>query len=285
MVIDTKCRPPFGALTNSYVFNLETRQRCAKRFQMDLPPSFLENSMEKFIQEMDTCHVSKAFVPIRRFSGTCGDRTEAVSNDVLFQLTAAYPGRFLGVPDIDPLGGQTSIEVIEQYMQHAEICGIALEPGYQFIDVDDRRTYPIYAYCQAKQIPIFLSFGGKCQRKLSNLQPIALDRILTDFPDLTVVTAHGGWPYVQEMMWNGLLHKKLYLMPDIYMLNIPGSRDFIDAANTLLQDQIVFGSAYPCVSYEYVLHYLQTQLTETSLKNVLYKNAITAFHFSSEEIS
>lgn len=284
MVIDTKCRPPFAALTNSYVFNLETRQRCAKRFQMELPQSFLKNSMAQFIEEMDAHNVCKALVPIRRFSGTCGDHTEAVSNDVLFQLTAAYPGRFLGVPDIDPLGGQTSIKTIEQYMQHAEICGIALEPGYQFIDVDDSRTYPIYAYCQAKQIPIFLSFGGKCQRKLSNLQPVALDRILTDFPNLTVITAHGGWPYVQEMMWNGLLHKNLYLMPDIYMLNIPGSRDFIDAANTLLTDQIVFGSAYPCVSYDYILGYLQTHLTKESLPKVLLQNALNALQLDATKL-
>lgn len=280
MVIDTKCRPPFGALTESYVFNLETRQRCARRFQMELPQSFLQSSMEQFINEMDANGVQKALVPVRRFSGTCGDPTEAVSNDVLFQLTAAYPGRFLGVPDIDSLGGQNSIEVIKQYTQYPEICGIALEPGYQFIDVDDSRIYPIYNYCQTNQIPIFLSFGGKCQRKLSNLQPVALDRILTDFPDLTIITAHGGWPYVQEMMWNGLLHKNLYLMPDIYMLNIPGSRDFIDAANTLLTEQIVFGSAYPCVSYAYVLKYLQQHLSNDVLPKVLYANALKAIQFN-----
>ena len=281
MVIDTKCRPPFGDLVKSYVFNVTTRKRCAYRFQMELPASFLENSMELFLDEMDRNQVEKAFVPIRRFSGTCGDTTHALENEIIFQLTSAYPERFYGIPDIDPLGGDLSLQEIQQYANRSDTCGITLEPGYQFVNVDDPRIYPIYAFCQAKKIPIFLSFGGRCQRKLENLQPVALDRVLCDFPDLVMIVAHGGWPYVQEMMWNGLLHKNLYLMPDIYMLNIPGSRDFIDAANTLLQDQIVFGSAYPCVSYEYALNYLQQHLTQEALPKILYQNANKALRLIS----
>lgn len=273
MIIDTKCRPPFEDLTNSYVFDISTRQRCAYRFNMELPLSLLENSMELFIEEMDRNHVSQALVPIRRFSGTCGDTTHALENDTLFNLIAAYPERFLGIPDIDPIGGQDALSEIQQFVDNPNICGISLEPGYQFINVDDARTYPIYNLCQKHHLPIFLSFGGRCQRKLDNLQPTALDRILSDFPDLTIIVAHGGWPYVQEMMWNGLLHKNLYLMPDIYMINIPGSTDFIDAANTLLQDQIVFGSAYPCVSYDYVIPYLKSKLSENVIDKILFKNA------------
>ena len=64
------------------------------------------------------------------------------------------------------------------------------------------------------------------------------------------------------------------------MLNIPGSRDFIDAANSLLQDQIVFGSAYPCVSYKYVLDYLRKHLNKNVLDKVLYKNALNALHLN-----
>lgn len=276
MIIDTKCRPPFEDLTNSYVFNIETRKRCAYRFNMSLPQSLLEHSMSLFIQEMDENGITKALVPIRRFSGTCGDTTHALENDTLFRLMSAFPERFLGIPDIDPIGGESAIAEAEQFADNPDICGIALEPGYQFVNVDDPRTYPLYAFCQSHHLPVFLSFGGRCQRKLENLQPIALDHVLTDFPDLTMIVAHGGWPYVQEMMWNGLLHKNLYLMPDIYMLNIPGSRDFIDAANTLLQDQIVFGSAYPCVSYDYILNYLKSHLNEDVLDKVLYKNAQNA---------
>lgn len=284
MILDTKCRPPFQDLTSSYIFDVETRKRCAYRFAMELPESLLNNSMETFIEEMTRNHVDKACVPVRRFSGTCGNTAHALENDVLFRLMDTYPGRFLGVPDIDPLGGTQAIGEIEHWMRVPGICAISLEPGYQFVNANDPRTYPLYAYCQEHQIPIFLSFGGRCQRKLKNLQPLALDTVMTDFPDLTIIAVHGGWPYVQEMMWNGLIHKNLYLMPDIYMLNIPGSKDFIDAANSLLQDQIVFGSAYPCVSYDYVLSYLEKHLHPDVLDKVLCQNALKALDLEQENI-
>ena len=67
------------------------------------------------------------------------------------------------------------------------------------------------------------------------------------------------------------------MAPDVYAMNGPGSVDYIEAANSLLYDKILFGSAYPVVNLvDAVGFYTDGRIKKENLDDVLYKNAVRA---------
>ena len=64
----------------------------------------------------------------------------------------------------------------------------------------DRRLYPIYAHCEDHNIPIMLMGGGNTGPDVSYSSPEHIDRVLNDFPTLTVISSHGNWPWAKEII-------------------------------------------------------------------------------------
>ena len=77
------------------------------------------------------------------------------------------------------------------------------------------------------------------------------------------------------MIWIALMRKNVYLMPDLYMYNTPGMADYAAAANTVIKDKIIYGSAYPIVSQkESVEKVMNSGIKAEYLPNVFYHNAL-----------
>lgn len=110
---------------------------------------------------------------------------------------------------------------------------------------DDRRIYPVYEYCERHGIPVLLMGGGGNGPDLSHSNPEHIDRVCGEFPNMTVINTHGGYPWVQQICFTAFKRPNLYLCPDMYMYNIPGVSDYVMAANTFLQDRFVFGHGLP----------------------------------------
>ena len=61
--------------------------------------------------------------------------------------------------------------------------------------------YPLYAKCVELDIPVSMQVGHVLEAMPSeHARPISLDRIASDFPDLKMVGAHTGWPWVEELI-------------------------------------------------------------------------------------
>ena len=89
--------------------------------------------------------------------------------------------------------------------------------------------------------------GGGLRLKYSN--PIHLDDVAADFPDMTVIIAHPSWPWQDEAL-SVCLHK-----PNVY-IDLSGwspkyfPPQLVQYANTLLRDRVLFGSDYPLITPE-----------------------------------
>lgn len=104
--------------------------------------------------------------------------------------------------------------------------------------------------------------------------PECLDRVMADFPRLTIFCSQGGWPWVQEIVSLAFRRPNLYLCPDTYLLGLPGTDDYIRAANGFLSDQMLFGTAYPfCPLEEYVSRFRQLPLKPEAMETMLWRNA------------
>src|SRR5699024_7454746 len=74
--------------------------------------------------------------------------------------------------------------------------------------------------------------------------PRSVDRVAEDFPDLTIVCSHGCWPKTDQFIALAYRHDNVYLESSIYEF-LPGAQPFIEAARTILQDRVVYASAFP----------------------------------------
>lgn len=270
-IIDFRLRPPISGFLNMRSYTLpDRRNHTTRRLGFEPPPSAEERSMELLFREMDDAGVTRAVI-VGRTSELLG----SVANADVAAVAQLHPDRFIPVASIDVTNRKKAIQQIDEAVALG-MPMVNIEPGAMAIPmhVDDRRIYPVYAYCEDRGIPIILMSGGAAGPDISYTAPVHLDRVLADFPTLTVIGSHGNWPWVQETIHIAFRRQNLYLSPDMYLHNLPGMDDYVRAANTFLADRFIFGTAYPLAPVkEYTEWFLKLPLRPEVMEKVLYTNA------------
>ena len=85
--------------------------------------------------------------------------------------------------------------------------------------------------------------------------PILLDEIACDFPDLTIVASHGGWPWISEMVAVARKHPQIYiefggLAPKYIGSQGTGWEVMYRFMNSVLKDQILYGTDWPTMDHQ-----------------------------------
>jgi hypothetical protein len=104
--------------------------------------------------------------------------------------------------------------------------------------------------------------------------PQVIDQVVRDFPHLRVVVCHGGWPWVTQICALAFERANLYICPDIYQLNVPGCNEYVQAANYIIPDKILYGTTYPLISMkDGITCYQNSGFKPEVLDKVMYYNA------------
>ena len=271
-IIDVRMRPPFQPyLGPGNMFDMELDNPFAlknfyKNFGMNLSESMRLASMDKLFEEMDRAGEMTGVVSIRK-------NARGYENEPLVELLAKYPGRFLGACGIHPDGSQETIAVLKKYVLEGPCITAFMEPGFHGVMIDDEKLFLVYDFCQTNNIPLLISFGGFHGPTDEFCKPVHADIVATEFPNLKMALCHAGWPWVEAAVRLAFKAPNVYLSPDIYALHAAGAQSYIEAANYMLREKILYGSAYPCVDVETsVALYLQ-KLRPEVVENIMYKNA------------
>lgn len=244
MSIDFRVRPPIPSYSTAEFFrNFDDVTQRSARFGTRISPWAREFSLPGLIREMDEAGVSQAVVPIRKGCG--GD------NEDLLRLFAEWPGRFIGLAGLAPMQDMgRAMEELERFVLSGPCAGIALEPAFDPVpwQVDDERVFPLYERCQEAGVPVAFTYGGIFTPGLRYYQPLPMDRVAELFPRLRIALCHGGWPFVTEFCEIAFNRGNVWLAPDMYMIGAPGSQEYVLAANGILYDRMLFGSAAPIIS-------------------------------------
>lgn len=241
-VIDFRVRPPFEGFLKTVMYqDPERRNRFTRQLGLEPSRAAIEQSVDLMIAEMDAAGVDIGVV-VGRNSGFFG----SVDNKTVLDFVRRHPGRFVAVASIDAANRKDAIAEIE-WASGAGFKAINIEPGAYAVPIhtDDRRLYPIYAHCEDRAIPVIIMNGGNAGPDLSYSKPEALDRVLADFPALKVAVSHGGWPWVSEILHIAYRRQNLFVSPDMYLVDMPGMQDYIDAANGFLRDRFIYGTSFP----------------------------------------
>lgn len=177
--------------------------------------------------------------------------TEAV-NEFVSGYVRDHPDRLIAFGGVHPrLGGDAAGAKREvRALKDKGIRGIKIHPSHQLVHANDHargnaRLGAIYETCQELGMPVMVHTGTSmfplARNRFGN--PLELDDVCVDYPDLKVIMAHGGRP-----LWTAEAFFVLRRFENVWMdvSSIPPKR-FPEWFPKLMDisDRVLYGSDWP----------------------------------------
>lgn len=198
------------------------------------------------------------------------------NNPSVLEFCQAYPDRFVGFWGIDPHKKMAAVREIEHAVHNLGMKGIAIDPYLAHIPASEARFYPLYSKCCELNIPVFITMAPPPQvpgAVLEYADPRDVDKVARDFPELTIIMSHGGYPFVNEAIYTCLRNANVYMDISEYE-RAPMVDVYVQAMNELITDKVLFASAHPFVELADALEaYEKFNLTKEARSKVMYENA------------
>jgi predicted TIM-barrel fold metal-dependent hydrolase len=177
------------------------------------------------------------------------------NNYEMAELAAQNSDVLIPFASIDPAKGKVGAREARNLIENYGIKGFKFHPTMQGFYPNDRMAYPLYeAIAEAGSIALFhtgqtgvgsgMRGGNGMRLKYSN--PMHVDDVAVDFPDMKIILAHPSWPWVDQSL-SMALHK------DNVFIDLSGwspkyfPKQVIQYANTQLRHKMLFGSDFPLI--------------------------------------
>ena len=177
-------------------------------------------------------------------------------NERVAEIAAENSDIMLAFASVNPMRGAEAVAEAKRLVASGGIKGFKLHPPLQEFHANDKRAYPFYEVLNEAKMPVIfhtghsgigtgMPGGGGVRLKYGN--PMDVDDVAVDFPDMTIILAHPSFPWQDEGI-SVCLHK-----PNVY-IDLSGwspkyfSPTLVQYANTLLKKKMLFGSDYPLIT-------------------------------------
>ncbi len=189
-------------------------------------------------------------------------KTPPVTNEYVHAMWKRHPQRIIQAwGAIEPGKGQTALDQVKKAVHELGFIGFHFHPIMQHFAVSDTRYYPVFELINELKAAVMVDVGttgmgagmpGGHGAVIRHAHPSHIDQLAADFPDLKIIMAHPGWPWVEETTAVALHKGNVYWeMSGWAPKYFPGNLK--TDMRGRLQDKIMFGSDYPSLPYERVL--------------------------------
>ncbi|HYL91047.1 MAG TPA: amidohydrolase family protein [Burkholderiales bacterium] len=184
--------------------------------------------------------------------------SQRISNEEIAELAHKHGDVAIPFASINPHRGADGVAQARRLIRDYGVRGFKFHPSVQEFAPNDRMAYPLYEVIAEAKLPALFHTGqtgvgantragGGIRLKYSN--PMLLDDVAVDFPDMPIILAHPSFPWQEEAL-SVATHK-----PQVYIDLSGWSPKYfppilVQYANTLLKEKILFGSDYPVMSPE-----------------------------------
>jgi predicted TIM-barrel fold metal-dependent hydrolase len=181
-----------------------------------------------------------------------------ITNEEIAELAQQNSDVAIAFASVNPHRGADGVRLARKLISQYGVKGFKFHPSVQDFHPNDRMAYPLYEVIAAAKLPALFHTGqtgvgagtpggGGVRLKYSN--PMLLDDVAADFPDMPIILAHPSFPWQEEAL-SVATHK-----PQVYIDLSGWSPKYfppilVQYANTLLKDKILFGSDYPVIDPE-----------------------------------
>jgi predicted TIM-barrel fold metal-dependent hydrolase len=122
-----------------------------------------------------------------------------VPNDEIAEFVRAVGGETVGFMSVDPLR-YDAVDEIDRCVADLGLQGIKLGPIYQGTSPLNPLSTRVFARAERHGLPVLIHQGAifPTAGRLADANPLLLDDVAIAFPDLRIVVAHMGHPWVHE---------------------------------------------------------------------------------------
>ena len=170
-----------------------------------------------------------------------------ISNDEVASFVAQASGRLVGVGSVDLTRPMAAVREIRRCVRELGFKAIRMLPWLWEVPPTDRRFYPIYAACCEEGVPFCTQIGHTGPLMPSEVgRPIYLDQVAIDFPELTIVGGHIGYPWTDEAIAVATKHERVFIDTSAYTCRRypPQLVEFMRGHG---REKVLFGSNYPMI--------------------------------------
>lgn len=229
---------------------------------------FRNTSVDEALEMMDRLGVEKAILT------TDAERPSAH----VLAFPKAHPDRFFLGVQVDPRRLMKATRALEAIARQEPVVLARITPFAIDVAPSERVYYPVYAKCVELGLPLTINTGipgppapAACQ------DPLHLDRVCLDFPELVLVMAHGADPWWAVAIRLMLKYRNLHLKTSAYAPRyLPA--ELVHFMNTRGRDKLIFASDHPALSMERAVTEARAlALRPGVLEAFLYANAQRVF--------
>ncbi len=177
-------------------------------------------------------------------------------NEEVAEIAARNADIMIPFASIDPAKGRLGVREARRLVREFGVRGFKFHPTMQAFYPNDRSAYPLYeAIAEEGAITLFhtgqtgvgAGMRGGMNMRLKYSNPIYLDDVAADFPDMSIILAHPSFPWQEEAL-SVATHK-----PNVYIDMSGWSPKYfppilVRYANTMLKHKMLFGSDWPAIT-------------------------------------
>jgi uncharacterized protein len=203
-----------------------------------------------------------------------------MGNDWLASLSSRFPGVLLGFGSVDPWKDDALEEMTR--VRDLGMTGLKFHPTMQAFQPGDERHYPLWARAEELGLVCLFHTGtcgigagtpGAGRTKIGYSHPRFLDSVGADFPGLTLIAAHFGFPWFQETLAYALHKSNVYIELSGWAPRYLPSEVRREIGKRLSR-QTLFGSDYPFISLDrWFAEFDELGLNEEAKRAILLDNA------------
>ena len=205
----------------------------------------------------------------------------AISSAEIAAGAARHHDVLIPFGSVDPLGA-AAVDDARRLVEESGVRGFKFHPTVQGFDPSDERHYPLYAALQELGVVALFHTGqtgigaglpGGYGLRLGLSNPILLDPVAADFPDLQIVMAHPSVPWQEEAL-SVATHKRNT------WIDLSGwspkyfPAELVRYANSMLKHRVLFGSDFPMLTPDrWITDAEQTALKPEVMPGIMRDNA------------
>jgi len=163
----------------------------------------------ELIGHMDAARVDRAILLACDQERTLKTRQP---NEYVADLASKYPGRLIPFAGVDPMKGSIALAELDYAIKSLGMRGVKILPTYQGYSPSDDRVYFLYERVLELNLPLLIhqAWTPVTKAPMKYQHPYLLDDVAIKFPELNIIVAHLGSPWIDECL--GLLakHRRVY---------------------------------------------------------------------------
>jgi uncharacterized protein len=216
-----------------------------------------------------------------------GDVDEhAPTNEEIGELAAEHPDVIIPFASVHPLRGKAGARIARRLIEQYGFRGFKFHPSVQEFYPNDPVAFPIYEVLAEHGLPALFHTGqngvgsgtkggGGVRLKYSN--PIYLDDVAVDFPDMPIIMAHPSFPWQDEALAIAVHKAQVYIdlsgwSPKYFPPQL------VQYANTLLKKKVLFGTDFPLFTPErWIADLEKTEVRDGVKPDLMLHNAARLF--------